>query len=317
MRTDDLPPRARRRWGAALLLAAVATTTTALTAPAASAATVPAAPTALAGSYTGAGTATLTWTDNAVDETGYELERCQALTGACTSFTLAIRLPAGTTSFVDPAMETTTSYRVRAVNAAGASAYSDVVAVGVGFSTGENPTARLAASVTSGYAPLTVAFDGAASTGFAGQAIVGHSWTFGDGTTATGALTSHTFTVPGTYVVLLTVQQSPFGVDRAWVAVDVAQKVLTAPTGLTATATSRTRVDLRWTNPVTTTTSIAVQRCKGTGCTTFTTLRTLPATATTFADTTVGSRSTYTYRLRATDGTATVLSAPVTVTTPR
>lgn len=296
-----------------LLLAALGV----LVAPPASAATVPAAPTGLTGAYAGAGTATLAWTDNAVDESGYELELCVALTGPCTTFVQAVRLPAGTTSFTDPGMSTTTYYRVRAVNEAGASAYSNVVGVGVGFSTGENPTARIASSAAAGTAPLTVAFDGAASTGFAGQAITSWTWTFGDGTSATGAQASHTFTTPGTYLVVLAVS-SGFGVDRAWVPVYVAQKTLVAPSGLTATATSRSRVALAWTNPVSTTTSIVVQRCRGVGCTTFTNLRTLPATATTYVDTTVSSRSTYTYRLRVTDGTAaTALSTTATATTPR
>ncbi|WP_158220394.1 PKD domain-containing protein [Kineosporia sp. A_224] len=297
----------------ALLLAALGV----LVAPPASAATVPAAPTGLTGAYTGGGTAALAWTDNAVDEAGYELELCVALTGPCTTFVQAVRLPAGTTTFTDPGMSTTTYYRVRAVNTAGASAYSNVAAVGVGFSTGENPTAVLASTATSGTAPLTVSFDGAASTGFAGQAITSWTWTFGDGTTANGAQASHTFTAAGTYLVVLAVS-SGFGVDRAWVPVYVEQKTLVAPSDLAATATSRSRVALAWTNPVSTTTSIVVQRCKGAGCTTFTNLRTLPATATTYADTTVSSRSTYTYRLRVTDGTpATALSNTATATTPR
>jgi hypothetical protein len=66
------------------------------------------------------------------------------------------------------------------------------------------PNAAYTASPRTGPAPLNVAFDGRASTSPAGQ-IVGWRWDFGDGTTGTGATTSHTYARPGTYAVALRV----------------------------------------------------------------------------------------------------------------
>jgi PKD repeat protein len=62
------------------------------------------------------------------------------------------------------------------------------------------PVAGFSASPQSGVAPLSVGFSNS-STGN----ITSYSWTFGDGTTSTVALPSHSYTTPGTYSVGLTV----------------------------------------------------------------------------------------------------------------
>ncbi len=67
------------------------------------------------------------------------------------------------------------------------------------------PTARISASVTDGYAALTVSFDGTASSDGDGR-IVEYAWDFDDaGAGAAGASASHTFAEPGGYNVRLTV----------------------------------------------------------------------------------------------------------------
>lgn len=52
-------------------------------------------------------------------------------------------------------------------------------------------------------ADSTVVFD-ATNSSDDGE-IVTYSWDFGDGASGTGAVTTHTYTAPGTYVVTLTV----------------------------------------------------------------------------------------------------------------
>jgi PKD repeat protein len=59
------------------------------------------------------------------------------------------------------------------------------------------------ASQTSGAAPLDVDFD--ASCSLAQGMIQSYAWDFGDGTNDTGQMVSHTYNVPDTYVVTLTV----------------------------------------------------------------------------------------------------------------
>lgn len=84
----------------------------------------------------------------------------------------------------------------------GYSSYGSVgqYALGVNFYTPGNtaPTAAISATPTSGTVPLTVSFSGAGSSDPDGS-IAGWSWTFGDGTSATGVTTSHVYSTAGTY----------------------------------------------------------------------------------------------------------------------
>lgn len=56
---------------------------------------------------------------------------------------------------------------------------------------------------TTGTAPFTVVFDASGSTDDRG--IASYSWDFGDNTSGTGILTTHKYSNPGTYIVILTV----------------------------------------------------------------------------------------------------------------
>jgi len=84
----------------------------------------PAAPTGLTATPTGGTTAALTWTDNADNETGFKIERKQ---GEASSFVEIATVGADTTSFNDSGLsfDTEYTYRVRATNAAGDSAFSN------------------------------------------------------------------------------------------------------------------------------------------------------------------------------------------------
>lgn len=73
----------------------------------------------------------------------------------------------------------------------------------------------------------------------------------------------------------------------------------TAPTSLAASSTLRRRIDLSWSNTSTNATSITVERCTGTACTGFAAISRLSATTTSWSDLAVKSKSTYSYRLRA------------------
>lgn len=70
--------------------------------------------------------------------------------------------------------------------------------------TGTAPVAVASATPTSGTVPLTVAFSAAGSSDADGS-ISSYAWAFGDGGTATGASTSHTYTAAGSYSAQLTV----------------------------------------------------------------------------------------------------------------
>jgi len=75
----------------------------------------------------------------------------------------------------------------------------------------------------------------------------------------------------------------------------------TAPTGLTATPTSSTQITLTWTASTDNVgvTAYLIERCQGSGCTTFGQIGT--SAGTTFSDTGLTTSTSYSYRVRATD----------------
>jgi hypothetical protein len=88
--------------------------------------TPPAAPTSLAADPTSSSVIHLAWSDNATNEDGFRIERC---TGAgCGTFVEVATVGANATGYNDASLpaSTTFAYRVRAFNAGGVSAYTNV-----------------------------------------------------------------------------------------------------------------------------------------------------------------------------------------------
>jgi hypothetical protein len=110
----------------------------------------------------------LDWQDNATNETAYSVERSEYTGTGWTGFVVLATLPADATNYADGAFtQRSYNYRVRASNAAGSSAYSNIATISI---VGDNPppTAVMSATPSSGTAPLTVPFDGSASTDLGG-----------------------------------------------------------------------------------------------------------------------------------------------------
>jgi fibronectin type III domain protein/concanavalin A-like lectin/glucanase superfamily protein/thrombospondin type 3 repeat protein len=86
----------------------------------------PAAPSALAASAVSSTRIDLTWQDNANNESGFRVERCQGST--CTNFAQVVTTSANVTGYQDATLVASTTYRYRVVayNAGGASSYSNV-----------------------------------------------------------------------------------------------------------------------------------------------------------------------------------------------
>ena len=72
-----------------------------------------------------------------------------------------------------------------------------------------------------------------------------------------------------------------------------------APTNLTATAVSRSQINLAWTDNATNESGFKIERCKGSTCTNFTQIATVGANVTTYANTGLTKNTTYRYRVRA------------------
>ena len=258
----------------------------------AGAVTIPIAPTNLSYGYNGSGAAiaALAWADNSSDESGFEVERCTRITSTtCGPYALV-----GTTVTNQWAWNDTISgsfqYRVRAVNAAGASANTAEV-----HAPNNGAPSAVIAPIAPATATLPVTFDGSLSAGLDFGTVVKWEWSYGDGATALGAITTHTYAFPGTYSAMLTVTDNRGSTGYARTTVTVAALPLVGPANLTATSTVKRRVDLKWTAPVTPGATVTILRCTGATCSFFGWLASPVNTATSFSDYSVRSGTTYRY----------------------
>jgi PKD repeat protein len=81
---------------------------------------------------------------------------------------------------------------------------NDDMGLTVSAATNQLPTAVFSSTPQQGDAPLSVSFDASASSDSDGT-IVSYTWDFGDGQTATGVSQNHVYSLPGSYLVQLTV----------------------------------------------------------------------------------------------------------------
>jgi uncharacterized delta-60 repeat protein len=91
--------------------------------------TPPNAPTGLTARAVSATQINLSWIDNSANETAFEVERCSVFSkGKCNTFVLIATVGSDTIAYQDSGLTKATdySYRVRAVNTVGSSAYSNV-----------------------------------------------------------------------------------------------------------------------------------------------------------------------------------------------
>ena len=91
-------------------------------------------------------------------------------------------------------------------------------------SANQAPTAAASADATSGKAPLTVNFDGSASSD-PDNLIVAYDWNFGEGPDVGGVAPSHTYASSGSYTVTLTVTDELGATDSTTLTILVADNV--------------------------------------------------------------------------------------------
>ena len=170
------------------------------------------------------------------------------------------------------------------------------------------PVAVATSNKTSGAAPLNVTFYAAGSydpDGFVGNI----HWTFSDGGDYWGETAYHTFYSQGTWQVTLTVYDSrgATGTDTLTVTVD-ATAPPAAPSNLVATAFSTDWINLTWTDNSNNEDGFKVERCPGTASYcganpgAFVQIATTGANVDYHGDTGLPAGTTYTYRVRAYNG---------------
>lgn len=149
----------------------------------------------------------MTWTDTSNNEDGFKVDRCQGTATYCAAnpgaWSQVAQVERNIDYYGDTGLpsSTTFSYRVRAFNVSGQSAWSNV---STATTPGWEPVASFFPSVWNGAAPLPVTFDGRGSSDRDGT-ITSYSWSFGDGATGSGAVVTHTYALAGWYYPSLTV----------------------------------------------------------------------------------------------------------------
>jgi PKD repeat protein len=166
-----------------------------------------------------------------------------------------------------------------------------------GGPTNKPPVASATATPTSGIAPLAVSFNGSGSSDPDGS-IASYAWTFGDGSSGTGATPSHTYTAPGSYTATLTATDNlgATGSTTVGITATTDPNAIAAPSGLSASVSRTKVVTLAWTDNSTNETGFAIERAAQ-GSTSFTQVGTVAANVRTFPDSPGTGR--WVYRVRA------------------
>lgn len=282
----------------------------------------PIAPTALAAVALGTSSISLSWTDNATNETQYNIERRTGTAGTWSQ--IGIRGP-NAANFVDEGLAAGMEYhyRVYASNAAGPSGYSNVaVASTNGTSSLPDAPTALSATVLAGpQVRLTWTDNAGNETGYIVQRRYA-GWIWEDLTVAGANAVTHLDTTSIGNVVYEyrvaarnAVGTSPWSSGVLVNTANVGVQPPTAPSALTANAPGANRVDLAWSDNSTTETGFHVERRVVGG--TFARIATTASNATLYADTSVVAGTSYEYRVIATTGAVdSTPSNTATVTTP-
>jgi chitodextrinase len=278
--------------------------------------TPPSVPANVVASAVGPSQVSVSWsasTDN-VGVTGYRVERCQG--AGCTGFA-QVGAPSGT-SFGDTGLSASTSYSYRAValDAAGnVSGYSNVASVTTPATADTTPpsapTGVAATAVSSSQVNLswTASTDNLGVTGYRVERCQGSGCTsFAQIGTSTGTSFNDTGLSASTSYSYRLVAVDAAGNVSGYSTTATATTPATAdttppsaPTGVAATAVSSSQVNLSWTASTDNlgVTGYRVERCQGSGCTSFAQIGT--PSGTTFNDTGLTAGTLYRYRVRATD----------------
>ena len=264
----------------------------------------PAAPSGLFATANGTSQIDLSWTDNSLNETSFKIERHDG----DGNYVEIASVGAGVTNFNDTGLSasTTYNYRVRASNGAGHSGYSNVaVATTADPPPPAAPSGLTAAANSASQIDLSWTDNSSNETGFK---IERHS---GDGNFVEIAVTAANITsynntglsasTSYTYRVRATNGNGDSNYsNEASATTDAAPTPPAAPATLTATANGASQIDLSWTDNSNNEDNFKIERHAGDG--NFAEIATVGANVVSYNDTGLSASTTYTYRVRASNG---------------
>ena len=280
---------------------------------------VPSAPSTLTASATGPSSIAVTWA-NVADETGYILEVSNSVSGFAP---IETQLLADVTSFNHTGLSEGIqyTYRIKAVNSFGESAYSGTASATTPWSVPNAVTNLVATATSSSQVALTWSDVSNNETGFRVERALGTNTTFtvvanlGANSTSyndsgLAGSTTYRYRVIAVNNTAASVGNSEYSVTTL-----AAPQLPATPTNLRVTSTSRSTVSLAWNYNSTVPATFVVQRQSGKS---WVTVSTAPLSSLTFTDTGLLSRTRYTYRVYAVNSVGqSGYSASVSGTTTR
>ena len=259
----------------------------------------PAAPTNLTAAAASSSRINLAWTDNSIDEEGFKVER--STDGV--NFAEVATLPANTVAWGDTGLVALTTYTYRA-RAFGGPFFSDYtnVASATTLATPAAPSGLTATAVSSGRINLAWTDNSTYEQGFKVERST-DGVTFAEIASVGANVTTYvSLGLAGstTYSYRVRAFDGPNLSAYSNVASATTLPVPTAPTNLSATAVSSSRIDLAWTDNATSETAYKVERSLD--GTFFTLLATVAANSTAWSNLNLAASTQFWYRVRATDG---------------
>ena len=243
----------------------------------------------------------LAWKDNSDNETGFKIERRQ---GAAVNFTQIATLPANATAFADTGLGVSTkyAYRIRAFNTGGHTPYSAAVEA----TTLPNPpaaaTALLAKTSSSSQIDLSWQDNSTNEGGFKIERKLGNAGTFTQvATVGANVLSFSNGNLNANTKYFYRVRAFNAGGNSAYsnnAEATTLPKAPVAPTNLTVTVVSFSKLNLAWQDKSANEDSFMVERKLG-AAGTFAQIAKLPANAVAFGDTGLSASTQYFYRVRA------------------
>jgi hypothetical protein len=287
-----------------------------------SAATAPLAPTSLSATTASASQINLSWSDNSNNENGFYIERCA--NAGCTNFSQVAQTGINVTTYFNSGLTagSTYTYRIRAFNATGTSAYSNAAqaTTNTAATTFGAPSNLVAKAVSSEQIDLTWTDNSTTEEGFKvyrstdgveffRTAILGPNVTSFSNTGRPEGTTYYykvlAYTASGSTAFSNTAQATTF--------IDTVKP--NAPTNLLATTVSTSQFNLSWTDNANNEVGFKVYRSLD-GITFEEVFRTGP-NITNYASTGLTSKTTYHFRVRAyNDMGGSAYTSTVKVTTP-